>query len=347
MSFSSLLHFSRGAGPGLTIAIIEPAVAGRNALNPHPVYIDWQQEHSRSANLNPGSEAQQQVNHIEAKAIQNYPSTEFEAYHRNSNTMHPPESNSAPDSVDNLRTNLDMHSNQPTTSHEPVELLTSGGYFAPRKNGPFHQPSGKDSTNYNPATHYGAAAPAHQPTQQTSPGHHQGHCPHPIDHIRFENLQYEQTKMIRVKDQAIYRLASAMDLAIQTMEESQMSNEKDIQKLIDVASDLARTQRDDESSYRGGGKLFNSSGSYQLNNHAPALASKRKNTGNYVVCCETNHDLPYELTTIAEKLVQTHNTVEHNITCLRNAKQTLGITFENVGEKDVFPKGWTQRCSPK
>lgn len=153
--------------------------------------------------------------------------------------------------------------------------------------------------------------------------------------------------MILVKDQAIYRLASAIDLATQTMEESQMSNERDIQKLIDVASDLARTQGGDESPYRGGGKLFNSNGSYQLNTHPPALASKRKNTGNYMVRYETNHDLPYELTSIAEKLVQTYKTVENNITCLRNAKQTLGIAFENVGEKDVLPKGWIQQCSPK
>ena len=214
--------------------------------------------HSRSANLNPGLEFQQQANHIEAKAIQNYPHTEFEAYHRNSNTMHLPQSNSAPESVDNLRTNLDMHSNQPAMPRQPAELLTSGGYFVPRENGPFHEPFGKDPTNNSPATPYGGAGPVHHSTQQTSPGHHQASCPRPGDHLMVDNLKYEQMKMILAKDQAIYRLASAIDLAIQTMEESQMSNERDIQRLIDLASDLARTQGGDESPYRGGGKLFNS-----------------------------------------------------------------------------------------
>ena len=347
VSFSSLLYFSRDAGLGLIIAMVEPAVAGRNALNPHPVYTDWQQEHSRSAVPNRGSEVQQQFNHGKSKAVQNNPNAEVNTYLRNPKNMRPQHSNSATESVNNLHANLDTHSTQPAMSHHPAELQPSVGHFASRGNGAFNQPFGKDLTNFNPATLSGAAAPAHQPTQQTSPGHHQGHCPHLIDHIRFESLQYEQMKMILVKDQTIYRLASAIDLAIQSMEKSQMSNERCIQKLIDVASDLAQTQGCDESPYRGGGKLFNSNGSYQLNTHAPALASKRKNPGNHMVCYETNHDAPYELTTIAEKLAQTFNTVENNITCLRNAKQTLGVTFENVGEKDVFPKGWIQQCSPK
>ena len=164
----------------------------------------------------------------------------------------------------------------------------------------------------------------------------------------FKNLEYEQTKMMRCKDQAIYRFASEIDLAIETMEESQKSNERDIQKLIDVTkgkvekADLARTQGDDESPYRGGGKFFNSNGAYQLNTHAPALAPNRRITGTYMSCYETNHDLPCELTTIAEKLAQTHNTTQHFITRLRNAKQMLGIAFENVGEQAVLPKGWIQ-----
>ena len=169
----------------------------------------------------------------------------------------------------------------------------------------------------------------------------------------FENLKYEQMKMMRAKDQAIYRFAAAIDLAIQTMEESQKSNERDIQKLIDVTKGkvekaaLAWTQGDDESPYRGGGKLFNSEGSCQLNPHAPALAPKRKITGTYMLSFDTNHDLPFELTAIAANLSQTHNTAEHNITSLKNAKQILGFAFENVGEQAVLPQGWIQHCSPK
>ncbi|KAK0513405.1 hypothetical protein JMJ35_004391 [Cladonia borealis] len=314
----------------------KPAVAGRNASN-------WQLEHSRPAMQNHGSEVQQQVDHIKAKTTQNNPHTEFEAYTPNRKTMHPPQSDSAPDSVNNPH-NLDMLGIHPKMSRQSAGLSPSIGYFASGENGAFNQPFGKDATNYNPTTHYGAAVPAHHPTQQTSPGRY----PQPIDHIMFENLKHEQTKMMRYKDQAIYRFASEIDLAIETMEESQKSNERDIQKLIDVTegkvekANLVWTQGDDESPYRGGGKFFNSNGAYQLNTHVPALAPKRKITGTYMSCYETNHDLPYELTTIAEKLAQTHNTTQHFITRLRNAKQMLGIAFENVGEQAVLPKGWIQ-----
>ena len=328
--------------------MIEPAVAGRNASNPHPVYTDWQLEHSRSTIPNRGSEVQQQVDHIKAKTTQNNPHTEFEAYTPNRKTMHPPQSDSAPDSVNNPHDNLEMLGTQPKMSRQSAELSPSMIYFASRENGAFNQPFGKDPTNYNPTTHYGAAATTHQPTQETSPGRYQAYRPQAIDHIMFENLRYEQTKMMRYKDQAIYRFASEIDLAIETMEESQKSNERDIQKLIDVTkgkvekANLAWTQGDNESPYRGGSKFFNSNGAYQLNTHAPALAPKRKITGTYMSCYETNHDLPYELTTIAEKLAQTHNTTQHFITRLRNAKQMLGIAFENVGEQTVLPKGWIQ-----
>ena len=267
--------------------------------------------------------------------------------------MHSPQSKSAPESVNNPHTNHGMLSTQPTMSRQPAELLPSVGYFASRENGAFHQPFGHDPTNYSPTTHYGAAAPGHQFTQQTSPGHHQAMCPHPSDHLMFENLKFEQMKMMRAKDQAIYRFASAIDLAIQTMEESQKSNYEAIQHLMHATkvrvekADLARSQGEDESPYRGGGKLFDSERSCQGVTHVPALASKRKITGTYMLCYDTNHDLPSELTAIAEKLTQTHQTAEHNIKRLNSAKQILGFAFENIGDQDVLPPGWIQHFSPK
>ena len=328
--------------------MIEPAVAGKNALNPHPVYTNWQLEHSRSAIPNRGSEVQQQVDHIKAKTTENSPYIEIEAYTPNRKTMHPVQSDSAPDSVNNAHNNLDVLRTQHMTSRQPAELSPSTSPFASHENGAFVQPFRKDPTSYGPTTHYGTRAPTHQSAQQTSPGHYQAYCPQPIDHLMFEHLEHEQTKMMRCKDRAIYRFASEIDLAIETMEESQKSNERDIQKLIDVTKDkvkgddLARTQGNDESPCRGGSKFFISNGAYQLNTHAPALAPKRKITGTYMSYYETDHDLPYELTTIAEKLAQTHNTTQHFITRLRNAKQMLGIAFENVGEQAVLPKGWIQ-----
>ena len=320
-------------------------------MNPRPVYVNWQEVHSRSATLNRGSGIQQQVNYGEAKAVQNNPHTGFEAYVPNLKTMHAPQRDSAPESANSLHNNLDMLSNQPTTSREPAELSPSIGHFASRQDGAFNQPFGKDPTNYSPTAHYGAAAPTHQTTQQTSPGHYQAHCPHPIDHIMFDNLKYEQTKMMRYKAQSIYRFASEIDLAIETMEESQKSNERDIQKLIHVArgkvekADLARTQGEDESPHRGGGKFFSSNGAYQLNTHAPASAPMRRITG--VLSYNANRDLPYELTAIAERLSQTHSTAENNIARLKNAKQMLGFNFEKIGEQDALPKGWIQHDSPK
>ena len=263
--------------------------------------------------------------------------------------MYPQHSISAPESANNSHINLDVLSTQ---SRQPAELLPSVGYFASRDNGAFHHPFGKDPTNYSTTTHYGGAAPAHQSTQQTSPGHHQVYCPQPIEHLMFENLKHEQMKMMRAKDQEIYRFAAAIDLTIQTMEESQKSNERNIQRLIDVTkgkiekADMARTQGDDKFSYRGGGKLFNSEGSCQLNPHAPALAPKRKVTGTFMLCYDTNH-LPRELIAIAEKLSQTHQTAELNISRLKNAKQILGFAFENVGEQAVLPQGSIQHVSPK
>ena len=169
----------------------------------------------------------------------------------------------------------------------------------------------------------------------------------------FENLKYEQMKMLRAKDQAIYQFASAIDLAIKNMEESQQSNNSDIKKLMDVAKimlekdDLARSQGDDESPYRGGGKLFNSGNSCQHDTHVLAPAQKRKITGKHMLHYDTNHDLPYELTAIAENLSQTHQRAEQTIVRLKRAKQTLGFAFENIGEQDVLPQGWIQHFSPK
>ena len=267
--------------------------------------------------------------------------------------MHPQYSNSAPESVNNPHTNHGMFSTQPTMSRQAAELLPSVGYSPSRENAAFHQSFGRDPMNYSPTAHYGVAAPAQQSNQQTSPGHHQAYCPQPIDHLMFESLKCESTKMMRAKDQAIYQFASAIDLAIQTMEESQKSNDRDIQNLIDVAkakvekADLARSQGDDESPYRGGGKLFDSDGSWQGDTYIPALAPKRKMTGTYTSCYDTNLDLPCELIAIAEKLSQTHKMAENNITRLKNAKQSLGFEFENIGDQDVLPRGWIQHFSPK
>ena len=328
--------------------MIEPAVAGKNALNPYPVYTNWQLEHSRSAILNRRLEVQQQVDHIKAKTTENNTYIEVEANTPNRKIMHPVQSDSAPGSVNNAHNNLDVLGTQHMTSRQPAELSPSTSRLASHENGAFVQPFRKDPMNYGPTTHYGTLAPTPQSAQQTSPGHYQACCPQPIDHIISENLKYERTQVMRYKDQAIYRFASEIDLAIETMEETQKSNERDIQKLINVTkgkvekANLPWTQGDDESPYRGGGRVFNSNAAYQLNTHAPALAPKRKINGTYMSYYETNHDLPYELTTIAEKLAQTHNRTQHFITRLRNAKQMLGISFENIGEQAVLPKGWIQ-----
>ncbi len=314
-------------------------------MNPNPVYVNWQQERLLSTDPNCRSEVQRGVDLIKAKTIQNNLGTELQDYIRNSTTMHPPHSNSALKSSNNPRTNYGMLSTQPTMSRQPAELLPDVDYSTSREIGAFYQPVGQNSTNYTLAR---------QSTQQTNSGHHQTYCPQPIDHLMSENLRYEhmtkyeQMTMMRAKNRAICQFASAIDLAIKTMEEGQKSNEREIQKLIDVASakieksDLARSQRDDEPRYRGGGKLFDSEESCQGDTHAPALAQKRKITGTYELCYDTNYNLPYELKAIAEKLSQTHETAEHNITRLKDAKQMLGIAFENIGDQDVLPQGWIQ-----
>ena len=102
--------------------MIEPAVAGKNAMNPHPVYTNWQLEHSRSAISNRGSKVQQQVDHIKAKTTENNPYIEVEAYTPNRKTMHPVQSDSAPDSVNNAHNNLDVLGTQHMTSRQPAEL---------------------------------------------------------------------------------------------------------------------------------------------------------------------------------------------------------------------------------
>ena len=341
-------------GPGLTIIVTEPAVAGRNALNPHPVYINWKQEHSRSADANPRTEVQQRVDHIKAKAIQNSPNGERQDYLRDLKNVHPPHSSSASESVSNPHINHSTLSIQPNMSRQPADFRPSTDYSPSHGAGAFHQPFGQDSANYGPTTPYGGAAYAHQSTQQTSPGHHQAYCPQPIDHLVFENLKYEQMKMMRAKDQAIYQFASAIDLAIKNMEDSLQSNNSDIKKIMDVAKimlekdDLARSQGNDESSYCGGSKSFDSGSSHQRDTQVLAPAQKRKVTGKHMLRYDTNYDLPNELTTIAENLSQTHMGTEHNIIMrLKSAKQTLGFAFENIGEQDVLPQGWIQHFSPK
>lgn len=267
--------------------------------------------------------------------------------------MHPPQSNSAPESISNPHISHGMLSTQPPMSRQPAEFQSAGNYSASHEAGAFHQPFGQNSTNYGPTTPYGGAAFAHQPTQQTSPGHRQAYCPQPIDHLVFETLKYEQMKTMRAKDQAIYQFTLAIDLAIKNMEESQQANYSDIKKLMDVVKimlekdDLTRSQGDDESPYHGGGKLFDSGSSYQRDTHLLAPAQKRKITGKNMLRYDTNYDLPNELTAIAENLSQTHNTAEHHIVRLKRAQQTLGFAFENIGEQDVLPEGWIQHFSPE
>ena len=322
-------------------------------MNPHPVYINWKQEHSQSADPYPRSEVQQRVDHIEAKAIHNSSYGERQDNFRDFKTMHPPHSNSAPESISNPHISHGMLSTQPSVSRQPADFQPSANYSASHEAGALHQPFGQDLTTYGPTTPYGGASFAHQSIQQTSPGHHQAYCPQPVDHLVFENLRDEQMKTTRAKDQAIYQFTSAIDLAIKKMEESQQSNNSDIKKLIDAVNimlekdDLARSLGDDEFSYRGGGKLFDSKNSRQGDTHVLAPAQKRKTTGKHMLRYDTNYDLSYELSAIAENLAQTHNTSEHTIVRLKRAKQTLGFAFENIGRHDVLPQGWIQHFSPK
>ena len=268
--------------------------------------------------------------------------------------MHQPHSNSAPETISNPHISHGMLSTQPPMSRQRAEFQPSADYSASHEAGALHQPFGQDPTNYSPTTPYSGASFARQSTQQTSPGHHQAYCPQPIDHLVFENLKYEQKKTMRAKDQAIYQFTSAIDLAIKNMEESQQSNNSNIKKLMDVVKimlekdELARSPGNDDSSYRGGGKLFDPKSSRQGDTHVLAPAQKRKITGKHMLRYDdTNYDLPYELTAIAENLAQTQNTAEHNIERLKRAKQTLGFAFENIGEQDVLPQGWIQHFSPK
>ena len=244
-----------------------------------------------------------------------------------------------------------MLSTQPPMSRQRAEFQPSADYSASHEARALHQPFEQDLTNYSPTTPYGGASFAHQSTQQTSLGHHQAYCPQPIDHLVFENLKHEQMKTMRAKDQAIYQFTSAIDLAIKNIEESQQSNNSDIKKLMDLVKiilekgDLARSPGGDDSPYHGGGKLFDPKNSRQGNTHVLAPAQKRKITGTHMLRYDTNYDLPYELTAIAENLAQTYNTAEHDIERLKRAKQTLGFAFENIGEQEVLPQGWVQHFS--
>ena len=268
--------------------------------------------------------------------------------------MHPPHSSSAPESVSKHHTNHGTLSVQPAMSRQLADFRPSVDHSASHGAGAFHQPFGREPMNYGPITPHGGAAFAHQSTQQASPGHHQAYCPQPIDHLVFENLKYEQMRMMHAKDQAIYQFALAIDLAIKTMEEGQQSNKSDIKRLMDVAKislenqHLARSQGDDESEYREGGKFFDSENSCQRDAHVLAPAQKRKITSKHMLHYDTNYDLPYERTAIAENLSQTHKMAEHGgIMRLRNAKQKLGFEFENIGEQDALPPGWIQHFSPQ
>ena len=268
--------------------------------------------------------------------------------------MHLPPSSSAPESISSRHTNHGTLSAQPTMSRQPADFRPSVDHSASHGAGAFHQPFGQELMNYGPTTPHGGAAFAHHlSTQQTSPGHHQAYCPQPIDHLVFENLKYEQMRMMRAKDQAIYQFALAIDLAIKTMEEGQQSNKSDIKRLMDFAKisletdHPARSQGDDESQCREGGRIFDSENSCQRDPHALAPAQKRKITGKHMLRYDTNYDLPYELTAIAENLSQTHKMVEYGIIRLKNAKQKLGFGFENIGEQEALPQGWIQHLSPK
>ncbi|MCJ1450122.1 hypothetical protein MMC28_000451 [Mycoblastus sanguinarius] len=59
-------HYDTGkvANGPLQVELGRPAVAGKNASNPRPIYQDWRMEHSRA--IQP--EIQEQINHIKAKA---------------------------------------------------------------------------------------------------------------------------------------------------------------------------------------------------------------------------------------------------------------------------------------
>ena len=302
-----------------------------------------------STDPNCRSEVQIGVDLVKAKAIQNDLGIELQGHTRNFTIMHP-HSNPTLESVNNPGTNHGLLSTQSTVSRQPAELSPATDYSRSRETGAFYQPACQNSTDYTSS---------HQSTQKTHSTHRQASCPQPIDHLMSEKLKYdymkkyEQETMMRDKNQAIRQFALEIDLTIKTMEEGQKSNEREIQKLINVAkartekSDLARRQGDDEFLYHGGGKLFNSEESCQGDTHASALAQKRKLTGTKELCYDTSYNLPYELKAIAEKLVKTHEMAEHNITRLKDAKQMLGIRFENVGDQDVLPHGWIQYFPPE
>lgn len=209
-------------------------MAGKNASNTHPVYLDWRAGLSQSNGTTIQPEIQQQIDFIKAKAHEQNINIIKHGFDQNNNIMGIGVKSGQREPGNNYRVDHDFLGGSPTLSapRKPAPLSPEFGYCS------VHQAVGASQHTRTNSDVQHASIPPPQQSKQSSHPDRQMICPRPLDHLKAAGINDEliQTiQMMAVKDKAICQLAQALDTAIENMEFQQQGAAKEVQTLLKLA----------------------------------------------------------------------------------------------------------------
>ena len=216
-------------------------MAGKNASNVHPIYLDWRAGLSQPNGNTVQPDIQQQIEFIKAKAHEQNLNIIKHQFDRNNNIMGIGVKPGQCELVNNYRVNHVMSHASPTLSapRKPApsspEFSSSSVYHA---SGASQQPALRVRTSGDFSAEYASYSTPPLRTQQSSQPSRQMLCPRPMDQPKPTGSSYELYQTVQtmaVKDRAIRQLAQALDTAIENMELQQQGAAKEVQTLLKLA----------------------------------------------------------------------------------------------------------------
>ncbi|KAL2043759.1 hypothetical protein N7G274_003278 [Stereocaulon virgatum] len=345
-------HTGKAASGPVQVEQGKPAVAGKNASNVHPIYLDWRAGLSQPNGKIVQPDIQQQIEFIKAKAHEQNLNIIKHQFDKNNNIMGIGVKPGQCELVNNYRVEHVMSHVSPMLSApcKPAptspEFPSSSLYPA---GGASQQPALRVRINADLPAEYASYSTPQPRTEQLSQPSRQMICPRPMDHLKPTGSSYElyQTVMtVAVKDRAIRQLAQALDTAIENMELQQQGAAKEVQTLLK----LAKSQMANEG--LGGDHIANEigRGTYlhpytTSNGFAPAHVSAHQalRSGNSQPRYPNSPDIASKVTGIGDNLMHMMQREKICIDHLNEVKENVGKIIEDLGEGAVLPKGWFSR----